>query len=177
MVPMPKIACWQPFPLRVVIAVWCGDDHRTGTCELEDHALRRTQAGRVQVLDHFHQCRRVKAFQAFVTIQQRSLHETQPGALGFGEAVVVQSPRGDLERRRGNVHAEDARECPLGLQPTLTTAEVQHARRTTGPQHCQHGGQALLVEAERLFDRFLLAVAPFARGFGIIGRVRFLLDG
>ena len=181
MVAVPELAGGQRFPLGVVVAVGRGDDHGLGTRKLEDHALRRAQPGRVEVFDDLHQRRRVEALQPRVPVQERTLHEAQSGALRFREAVVVQPSCGDLERGRGYIHAKDAREGAFGLQqgeqPPLAAAKVQHACRPARPQRRQHSGQTLLVQAQRLFDRFLLAVAPLARPFGIVGGVGFLLDG
>ena len=69
-------------------------------------------------------------------------------------------------------HVIDRRQLEQGSgQLALAAAEVEDPTGTAGGDGVDHGGEALLVEAEWAFDHFFLGVLRLRQLFGIVGVV------
>src|SRR5439155_1327891 len=105
---------------------------------------------------------RVEPRETSIAIGERCLEQLDSLALSGRQLVESQPIPGELERRMGDVDADDAFERRVGDERTkelaVSAAEVEHALRAAGPDCGDDCTVPLLIQPQGLLDGLLLSL-------------------
>ena len=173
MVGMTHLARRHALEARVVLDVWRRHDDEARPRELEHDALECRQPIGVDMLDHLDERDGVIAFDAPVAVGQRALQQAHTIALTLRHPVETQPALGDLQGLGRDVDTENLGDPPIVEQPldelAGTASQIDDAADTLVAQRLGHAVEALVVQSDRLLQRFFGGV--LARLDDSLGRI------
>ena len=92
---MTELSRGKGLPLHVVLGIGRRQGHHPWLRRFEEHPFAGSKARRVQVLDHFHDCRCVESSKANISVHQRAVQQANGHVERFHVTRVANACRAD----------------------------------------------------------------------------------